>query len=58
MVEFVLLDLDDTILDFKWAENQALHGTLTAFGIDPTEEICHRYRESTWNTGGRWSARK
>ena len=45
MIEFVLLDLDDTILDFKWAENQALHGTLTAFGIDPTEEICRRYRE-------------
>ena len=45
MIEYILLDLDDTILDFKWAENQALHGTLTAFGIDPTEEICRRYRE-------------
>ena len=45
MVEYILLDLDDTILDFKWAENQALTGTLTAFGIEPTEEICRRYRE-------------
>lgn len=43
MVEYILLDLDDTILDFKWAENQALTGTLTAFGIDPTEETCQRY---------------
>lgn len=45
MVEYILLDLDDTILDFKWAENQALTGTLSAFGIDPTEETCRRYRE-------------
>ena len=45
MVEYILLDLDDTILDFKWAENQALTGTLTSFGIEPTEEICRRYRE-------------
>lgn len=41
----VLLDLDDTILDFKWAEKQALTGTLTAFGIEPTEETCRRYSE-------------
>lgn len=45
MVEYILLDLDDTILDFKWAENQALTGTLNAFGIIPTVEICGRYRE-------------
>ena len=45
MVEYILLDLDDTILDFKWAENQALTGTLAAFGIDPTEEVCRRYSQ-------------
>jgi len=45
MVEYILLDLDDTILDFKWAENQALTGTLTAFAIDPAEEICQRYSQ-------------
>ena len=45
MVEYILLDLDDTILDFKWAEHQALTGVLTACGIDPTEEICRRYSE-------------
>ena len=45
MIEYILLDLDDTILDFKWAEHQALTGTLTAFGIDPTGEICQRYSQ-------------
>ena len=49
MIEYILLDLDDTILDFKWAENQALTGTLTAFGIEPTEEVCSRYREINWD---------
>lgn len=45
MVEYILLDLDDTILDFKWAEKQALTGTLMAFDIEPTEETCRRYRQ-------------
>ena len=49
MFEYILLDLDDTILDFQWAEKQALTGTLTAFGIDPTEETCRRYREINWD---------
>ena len=33
MVEFLLLDLDDTILDFRKAETVALSKTLTDFGI-------------------------
>ena len=45
MFEYILLDLDDTILDFKWAEKQAITGTLTAFGIEPTEQICQRYSQ-------------
>ena len=51
MLEYILLDLDDTILDFKWAENQALTGTLTAFGIEPTEYVLNRYHlinKSCW----------
>lgn len=44
MIEYILLDLDDTILDFKWAEHQALTGMLTDFGIEPSEEICTLYR--------------
>ena len=45
MIEFVLLDLDDTILDFKMAEHTALQQTLGQFGLDPTEEICSRYSD-------------
>ena len=48
MIEYILLDLDDTILDFKWAENQALTGTLIAAGIEPTEEIRLRYSQINW----------
>lgn len=43
MIEFLLLDLDDTILDFKMAERIALGKTLQQFGLDPTEEVCARY---------------
>lgn len=44
MIEFLFLDLDDTILDFHKAEHIALSKTLIEFGIDPTEEVCARYR--------------
>ncbi len=43
MIEFLLIDLDDTILDFKMAERVALGKTLSQFGLTPTEEICLRY---------------
>ncbi len=43
MVEFLFIDLDDTILDFKKAENVAVKKTLADFGVEPTEEICSRY---------------
>ena len=43
MVEFLFLDLDDTILDFHKAERIALSGTLREFGLEPTEEILGRY---------------
>lgn len=43
MVEFLFLDLDDTILDFKKAEHIALQKTLRGVGIEPTEEICALY---------------
>ena len=44
MVEFLLLDLDDTILDFKLAEYKALQASLREFGIEPTDAICSRCR--------------
>ena len=43
MIKTVLLDLDDTILDFHKAEYEALKKTLTTFGVEPTEEVTSRY---------------
>ncbi len=43
MIKTVLLDLDDTILDFKMSERIALSKTLKKFGVEPTEEIIQKY---------------
>ena len=43
MVEFLFLDLDDTILDFHKAEQVALAKTFRDFGIDPTQYVLDRY---------------
>lgn len=43
MLKFLLIDLDDTILDFHKAEEIALGKTLREFGIDPTPEIRSLY---------------
>lgn len=43
MVEFLLIDLDDTILDFKKAEHIAVKKTLADFGVEPTDTVCQRY---------------
>ena len=43
MIEFLFLDLDDTILDFKKAEYIAIGKTIGDFGVEPTEEVRHRY---------------
>ena len=43
MVEILFLDLDDTILDFKKAERIAISKTIREFGLEPTEEVLHRY---------------
>ena len=45
MIKHVLLDLDDTILDFHAAERTALAETFHAVGIEPTEERMARYSE-------------
>lgn len=45
MLRNILLDLDDTLLDFHRAEHEALSKTLRHFGIDPTEERIARYSE-------------
>ena len=43
MIEFLLLDLDDTILDFHKAERIAIAKTICDFGVEPTEEVLSRY---------------
>ena len=43
MIKTVLLDLDDTILDFKMSERVALTKTLNELSIEPTEEIIKKY---------------
>lgn len=43
MMEFLFLDLDDTILDFHKAERIALAKTLRDFGLEPTDEVLTRY---------------
>ena len=43
MMEFLFLDLDDTILDFHKAERIALSKTLRDFGLEPTDAVLTRY---------------
>ena len=45
MIEYLFLDLDDTILDFHTAEAVALSKTLRKFGIEPRLEIVERYKQ-------------
>ena len=43
MIEFLLIDLDDTILDFHKAERIGLENTLRHYGVEPTEETIALY---------------
>lgn len=43
MIDTVLLDLDNTILDFNKAEEMALTKTLERIGITPTPDLLMRY---------------
>ncbi len=42
---FVLLDVDNTILDFQTAEASAISKTLRDLGVEPTEAVIRRYSE-------------
>ena len=47
----LLLDLDDTILDFGAAERAAISRTFREIGLEPTEALLRRYseiNESQW----------
>ncbi len=45
MYEFLLIDLDDTILDFHMQEKVAIEKTLSGAGIKPTPENCTLYSQ-------------
>ena len=51
MIEFLFLDMDNTILDFDMAERIAIPKTLAAFGVHVTDELLARYHainKSCW----------
>ncbi len=43
MLNTLFFDLDDTLLDFKMAEQVALSSTMRELGLTPTDEILARY---------------
>lgn len=43
MIKFLLIDLDDTILDFHKAERIGLENTFRHYDVDPTEETIDLY---------------
>lgn len=43
MIEYLFLDLDDTILDFEKAERDGIRATFRELGLEPTEEVLSRY---------------
>ena len=45
MFEFLFIDMDDTVLDFKKAEYVAIRKTLSEAGIEPADEVCARYSQ-------------
>lgn len=45
MIKYVFFDIDDTLLDFPWAERSALQRTYAALGISLTEEMYARYHQ-------------
>lgn len=45
MFEFLLIDMDDTVLDFKKAERVAIEKTLRFAGIAPTDQVCTLYSQ-------------
>ena len=51
MIDTVLIDLDDTLLDFKADERWAISTTLTQLGIEPSEDniaLYSRINDSCW----------
>ena len=49
MIKNILLDLDDTLLDFGAAEHAALTRAFAEFGISTDEAVMRRYSEINAN---------
>lgn len=45
MIEYLFLDLDNTILDFTMAESIAIRKTMRQFGLEPTDALAARYSQ-------------
>ena len=45
MIKNILLDLDDTILDFGKSESESICKTLLDFGIEPSRKLVQRYSQ-------------
>ena len=43
--KIILIDLDDTLLDFQKSEDLAIRKTIEALGIIPTDELVNTYTE-------------
>ena len=43
MIQYVFLDLDDTLLDFVKSERRAIRATLKTLGVRPTKAVVERY---------------
>ncbi len=43
MIQYVFLDLDDTLLDFVKSERRAIRATLATLGVRPTKAVVERY---------------
>lgn len=41
----ILIDLDDTLLDFQKSEDVAIRTTIKTLGIEPTEDVVSAYKE-------------
>ena len=41
----ILIDLDDTLLDFQQSEDVAISTTIKTLGIEPTEDVVNAYKE-------------
>ena len=51
MYEFVFLDADDTLLDFRKTERAAITESFSRFGLEPTDALIARYsaiNQSCW----------